>query len=284
MFGIDENFSLNITLAKDILREKLYKTSCRCKSCRLENEDAVGLIDRNYFPLGDYDEENNHFIDSFYSTEPRPIFDLSRSKFVKYHHSELQPIENLRFEFLNHGPENVRSSPKGLHGVEFLFRNFPIIWSDFCYLSIAAPRKSGNLAVAFLEHSDGARVSEEDLTENGRYNKVLKSNIKFAFLYRHMEMSENITGFYRGPKQYGNRRAWTEIWKMIKTDPSSISDFIKRLSIETNTDHTDFMRFMKNEVATMYANLRLDEPKVWEEEKTSYIEVVFKFNYWKNTH
>ena len=277
MTSLHENLAMNATLAQRILSEVIRRTTCRCRACRIFGDNSVGLCDRNYFPLGNYDEENNHFTDDFFAIEPKRIFDITRSKFAKYFHSELQPLEELRLEFIDFGGQNVQSGGRGLHGIEFLFRHFPLTWSDFIYLNIPIPRQSGNLAVAFLEHTDGQRVAEADLTENERYNKILKGNVKFGLFYRHLEMSEAITGFYRGPKQFGDRQTWTDIWKMIKNDRSSVSKFIKRLCIESNTDHTDFLRFVKNEITSMYTNLRLDQPKIWEQEQSLYIEVLLYY-------
>ena len=56
-------------------------------------------------------------------------------------------------------------------------------------------------------------------------------------------------------------------------------DFVRRLCFQSNSDHVDFMRFIKSEISAYYQNLRLDQPEIWETEESLRIEVSIFFNW-----
>ena len=274
------NLHQSITLARKCFTDILHQTGCRCNSCKLNDghpDYMETLADHKYFPLGEYDDENKHFTAEMFSTTEVKLFDISKTKFVSYSNEEIESVENLRRLFINSDPQNIQVTSR-IHGVDFLYRALPISWGDFMYLNPPTPSKSGDLAVAFIEHADPQRRTFEDLYENDRYTQILKRNLKFSFLQRHAEMCQSITGFYQGPAQFGNRRSWDQIWKLIRSDRSRIADFVRRLCFQSNTDHVDFMRFLKNEISSYYENLRLDQPEIWESEQSLRIDVSIILN------
>lgn len=265
--------------AQNALQDILDKTACSCRSCETNLVDS--FANYTYFPCGEYDEENKHFTAEMFSTSEIKLFDMGKTKFASYSrvsNPRVEMVEDLRrFYIASDRKQNIQSA-SGLFGVDFLYRNCPISWGEFTYLNPPNPCKAGDLSVLFIEHPDPQRRTEDELVENDRYTRIMKQNFKFSFFYRHAEICESITGFYRGPAQYGNRRSWDQVWRLFRSDPSRIKDFVRRLCFQSNSDHVDFMRFIKSEISAYYQNLRLDQPEIWEREESLRIEVSIFLN------
>lgn len=260
--------------AEAAFREMIDKSSCICRSCILSPDLKLeSLVNCSYRPLGEYDESNNHFIDGFYSSQEIKLFDITRSKFKNYGNQTLYPLENLRTSYINNGSFNVPTGRSGLIGIEFMYRNLPVSWIDFTYLNPAVPCRSDNRRVAFIEHGEPQRVTEDSLAESRRYCRIQSHNFKFSFFLKHLEMTAGTTGFYKRPKHFGGRSDWSQVWAKIRNDREKICDFVRRISIETNMDTMDYHRFLKTDISHYYANLRLDQPKIWDENLSEYSEL-----------
>ena len=273
MDALQATISESVNQTKSVLVNILHRISCECDSCSYNRENLRSLADFTYSPLGPYDEENGHFEDEFYSNIEVTLFDIRKTRFSSYQNEKIQPVASLRKKYADWGEYNITGGGKSLDGIDFLYRKVPINWAEYPYLNLPVPRQSGDREVAFIENSDSFSVSSDELFENERYNRIQKQNFKFSIMQRHIELSVQITGFYRGPQQYGNRRSWSDIWKLLQSDRSSIPNFVRRLCVESNTDHTYFLRFMKNEITLLHKNLRLDNEKIWEENQSEYIQV-----------
>ena len=274
---IHADLARNIQRAQESFSKNLHRGKCTCPSCRLNFEGyGVDLTEHLYKPLGEYDEENKHFRCEVFASEYVKLFDIAKTRYVEYLTEETVSIEDFRRNYIQHGTENIPFGASNLRGVEFLYRRFPVTWSDLSYLNIPLPNKSGEQHVAFVEHENALKVNADDLVEAERYNRILGHNMKFAFLHRHVELTEKVTGFYRAPSHYGNRRGFSSLFDLVKSDRSSITDFVRRLAIETNIDHVHYMKFLKKSIREFYENLRLDQPELWQEiSMTQYVEVIF---------
>lgn len=260
--------------AVEAFTEMLDKSACSCRSCVLSPDLKIdSLVNLTYQPLGEYDTSNGHFVDGFYSSREIKLFDITRTKFKTYANQSIYPLENLRKLYINHGPLNVPTGRSGLMGIEFMFRYLPLSWVDFTYLNPAVPCQSGNRYVAFIEHSEAQRVTEDSLAESGRYIRTQSYNLKFSFFLKHLEVTAATCGFYKQPRHFGGRTEWSQVWAKIRNSREKISDFVRRISIESNIDTMDYHRFIKADISHFYVNLRLDQPKIWDENLSDYSEV-----------
>lgn len=260
--------------AEEAFKEIWNKSQCLCRSCGLSPHlNIESLINFTYRPLGAFDESNNHFLDGeFYSSQEKKVFDITRTKFRSYSNQNLYPLENLRKLYVNDGPYNVPIGKPGLMGIEFMYRNMPVSWVDFTYLNPPVPCQSGNRRVAFIEHGEADRVTEDSLAESGRYIQTQSFNFKFGFFLKHMEITAASCGFYKQPRQFGDRTEWSQVWAKIRNPREKICDFVRRISVETNMDVMDYHKFLKADISTFYVNLRLDQPKIWNENESEYSE------------
>lgn len=260
--------------AEEAFQEIISKSQCHCRSCVLSPcLNTESLINYSYRPLAAYDESNKHFMDGeFYAPQEIKVFDITRTKFKNYCNQNLYPLENLRKLYVNSGSYNVPIGRPGLLGIEFMYRNLPVSWVDFTYLNPPVPCQSGNRRVAFIEHGEPDRVTEDSLDESERYIRIQSHNFKFGFFLKHMEITTSTCGFYKQPRHFGNRTEWSQVWSKIRNDREKICDFVRRISVETNMDTMDYHKYLKGDITNFYVNLRLDQPEVWSENQSAYSE------------
>ena len=272
----ENHMTLNIELVSDGIREIFKKVACDCRSCKYDDGWETKLHEVSFYPCGKYDEENGHFTEGLLADKRVKLFDLTKSKFSKgYLTQSFEPLANLRRHYVTNGPNNIPNGRSGLNGIELLYRDFPISWCDFPYLNAPVPCVSGSTNVAFVEHGDVSRVTAEQIFENDRYNRIMGENFKFAFHIRHMEMTSGITGFYKGPGEFGNRPGWSHLWQIIRDSRTSVTDFVRRMSIESNKDHMAFHQAIKSDIQKFHDSLRLDQPNIWKPLSTcTYIEEI----------
>ena len=243
--------------AQEIFIDFLGKCNCRCTMCQNQN------LNLNPSEIGNhvYNEING---EGQFSDEETRVFYFENTKFKDFCTTKQIAFSAIKQNYEQYGFWNVQRGTQGMRGVKTLFRKCPINWGDLIYLNIPTPRRPGALGVGYTEHGVLSLAGADDLADRQRYNNIMLRNIKFCYLQRMMELQNGLIGCFRNPFVENQAGDWTTNFGYIENSSATLSDFVKILGYQVNSDVIGYYTYIKQRIQRYQTGLRLHDHRMWE--------------------
>ena len=175
--------------------------------------------------------------------EPQPSFMVIKSQYERYF-MRAANSSNLR------------------GGSHPLYRKMPMDWTALFSLP-KIPRKDTN--TVYYEHNDATLIRPGVLCETRRYNKRLKSHIKYAMLVSHLRLQTRMTGFFKPPLQGSPFIPWFQRgnWAWIDSETTTLVDWSNNLNYETGRHWEMTLREIRQAANKYWSDCQLSDTDLW---------------------
>ena len=192
-----------------------------------------------------------------YTQETLPLGNIMRS-YERYNRLNLEESDPTSREIFRKTP---------------IYRQCPLNYEALTFLNIRLPIRPGN-DTGYQEVNDIDMIARGD--ETTHYNRVLRSNFIFSFLFRSMELQVDMLGFFNGPlnSRFNDQvpttshftRYWMQDWSWIQNLTCSLDTWVQSLNEESNNRFLAFLTGFKHAIEHFKRQARLDDIRYWLDE------------------